>query len=64
MFFGPDRPLTFPASVCKNPSPKREIVRIIDGRRRLIMAVCPDREDQLGESPCTCAAGLINRNRR
>jgi len=49
MFFNPDRPLTFPASKCKNPSPKREIVRIIDKRRRMIMAVCPDREDQLGE---------------
>jgi len=59
MFFNPDRPLTFPASKCKNPSLKREIVRIIDNRRRMIMAVCLDREDQLGESPCTCAAGLL-----
>jgi len=59
MFFNPDRPLTFPASKCKNPSTKREIVRMIDKRRRMIMAVCPDREDQLGESPCTCAAGLL-----
>ncbi len=63
MFFNPDRPLTFPASKCRNPSPDREIVRIIDNRRRMIMAVCPDREDQLGESPCTCAAGLLKYGR-
>jgi len=59
MYFGPDRPLTFPASICKNPSADRKIVRIIKKGRRIIMAICPDKEDQLGESPCTCAAGLL-----
>lgn len=59
MFFNPDRPLTFPASKCKNPGEKRVISRVINNKIRMIFAVCPDREDQLGEAPCTCSAGLM-----